>query len=153
MKIRQTMLCLLIVIMFGATAATAADTEASGIIKTSQGTVTVDRGGQQTPAATGTAVFVGDRVHTGPGSYVGITLRDDTLLTGGPESTLLITEFQFNPATHDGNMLISLVKGTFSVVTGLIGKQSPKSVGFKTPSMTLGIRGTEFIVEVGGATE
>jgi hypothetical protein len=153
MMIRQTMLCLLITIMFGATAAIAADIEASGIIKTSQGTVVVDRGGKQTPAAAGTAVFVGDRVHTGPGSYVGITLRDDTLLTGGPESTLLITEFQFNPATHDGNMLISLLKGTFSVVTGLIGKQSPKSVGFKTPSMTLGIRGTEFIVEVGGAAE
>ena len=151
MRILRDMLGLLV----GAIVCTAAaaDLQATGIVKTSQGDVTVIRVGQMTPAPVGTPVFVGDRVHAGQGSYVGITLRDDTLLTGGPESILLITDFQFNPATHDGNVLISLLKGTFSVVTGLIGKQSPKSVGFKTPTMTLGIRGTEFIVEVSGPAE
>lgn len=152
MTIAGNLLCMLAATMVCTTAA-AADLEATGTVKTSRGEVTVNRAGQQNPAPVGTPVFVGDRVHTGPGSYVGITLRDDTLLTGGPESTLLITDFQFNAVTHDGNMLISLLKGTFSVVTGLIGKQAPQSVGFKTPTMTLGVRGTEFIVDVAGAAE
>lgn len=152
MTIAGTVLCMLVATIVCTTAA-AADLKATGIVKTSRGEVTVNHAGQQNPAPVGTPVFVGDRVYTGPDSYVGITLRDDTLLTGGPESTLLITDFRFNVATRDGNMLITFLKGAFSVVTGLIGKQAPQAVEFKTPAMTLGIRGTEFIVDVAGAVE
>lgn len=152
MTITGTVLCTLVATIF-CTSAAAADLPAAGALKTSRGEVTVNHAGQQNPAPIGTPVFVGDRVHTGPGSYVGITLRDDTLLTGGPESTLLITDFQFDVVTHDGNMLISFLKGVFSVVTGLIAKQAPQLVEFKTPAMTLGIRGTEFIVDVAGAAK
>jgi hypothetical protein len=149
---KRILLCIgLLAIVWSTTVA--ADPDASGTVKTSRGDVTIDRAGHTGAAPVGTAVFVGDRVRTGPDSYVGITLRDDTLLTGGPQSTLLITDFKFNADTHNGNVLVSFLKGTFSVVTGLIAKQSPKSVGFKTPTMTLGIRGTEFIVEVHGAAE
>ena len=136
------------------TAAAGADTQGpAGMVKTSRGSVTVDRAGQPSPAAPGTPVFVGDRVRTGPASAVGITLRDDTLLTAGPDSTLLITEFRFDAGTREGSLLASLFKGTFSVVTGLIAKQNPRAMNFKTPTMTLGIRGTEFIVEVEGKPE
>ncbi|MCK7582667.1 MAG: hypothetical protein MZV65_48620 [Chromatiales bacterium] len=89
------------------------------MVKTSQGTVSIDRAGQKTPASPGTSIFVGDRVRTGADGSVGITLRDDTRLTAGPESTLLITEFRFNPNTNEGGLLASLLKGTFSVITGL----------------------------------
>ena len=44
-------------------------------------------------------------------------------------------------------MLATLLKGTLSVVTGLIGKQAPENVRFRTPTVLLGIRGTEFIVD------
>src|SRR5512135_1878335 len=89
---------------------------AAGMVKTSHGSVTVDRSGQDLPARPGTPVFVGDRIRTGPAGSVGITLRDDTLLTAGPDSTLLITEFQFNPNSDEGSLIASLLKGTFSVV-------------------------------------
>ncbi len=98
----------------------------------------------------GTPVFAGDRIRTGADGSVGITLHDDTRLTAGPDSTLLITEFRFNPNTNEGSLLASLLKGTFSVITGLIAKHSPDNVKFKTPTMTLGIRGTEFLVDVKG---
>jgi hypothetical protein len=153
MNTRRYSLCLALAAAVWAATVGAAGTDAAGTIKTSQGAVTVEHGGQKIVGSVGTPVFVGDRVHAGVNSYVGITLRDNTLLTGGPESTLLITEFQFKADTHDGNLLVSLLKGSFSVVTGLIAKRSPESVGFKTPAMTLGVRGTEFVVEVNGAAE
>lgn len=129
----------------------AADAPAAvGMVKVSQGMVSIDRAGQQMPAPAGTAVYAGDRVQTGMIGSVGITLDDDTRLSAGPNSTLLITEFRFNSTTHDGSLIASLLKGTFSVVTGLIAKRSPSSVTFKTPTMTLGIRGTEFVVDVEG---
>jgi hypothetical protein len=124
--------------------------EAAGTVKTSQGTVSIERAGERISVSPGTPVFAGDRVRTGADGSVGITLQDDTRLTAGPDSTLLITDFRFNPSTNEGSLFASLLKGTFSVITGLIAKHSPGSVNFKTPTMTLGIRGTEFVVDVKG---
>ncbi len=134
-------------------AAVAADPQAAGMVKTSQGVVTIERADRALAAAPSTPVFAGDRVRTGADGYVGITLRDDTRLTAGPRSTLLITDFEYNADADTGGLVASFLKGTFSVVTGLIAKRSPERVEFTTPTMTLGIRGTEFILEVAGEPE
>lgn len=129
--------------------ASAADVPAvAGMVKVSQGSVSIERAGQQIAAPVGTVVYAGDRVRTGLDGSVGVTLSDDTRLSSGPNSTLLISEFRFNTTTHEGSLVASLLKGTFSVVTGLIARHAPSSVTFKTPTMTLGIRGTQFVVEV-----
>jgi len=125
----------------------------AGKVKRAEGGVTIDRAGHVLSLPVGATVYVGDRISTGADGSVGITLSDDTLLTAGPRSTLLINDFRFNPATQEGNMLTTLVKGTLSVVTGLIGKQAPQNVRFQTPTVVLGVRGTEFIVEARGEGE
>jgi hypothetical protein len=125
----------------------------AGKVKRAEGSVTIDRAGHVQSLPVGSTVYVGDRIRTGADGSVGITLFDDTLLTAGPRSTLLINDFQFNPVTNEGNLLTTLVKGTLSVVTGLIGKQAPQNVRFRTPTVVLGIRGTEFIVEARGEDE
>lgn len=125
----------------------------AGKVKRSEGTVTVDHAGQLQTVQVGMPVHVGDRLRTGADGSVGITLSDDTLLTAGPRSTLLINEFRFNTTTNEGSLLTTLFRGTLSVVTGLIGKQTPQNVRFKTPTVVLGIRGTEFIVEARGGDE
>lgn len=119
----------------------------AGKVKRSEGNVTIDRASQVQVVKVGTLVYVGDRIRTGDDGAVGITLSDDTLLTAGARSTLLINEFQFNSTTREGGMLATLLKGTLSVVTGLIGKKAPENVRIRTPTVVLGIRGTEFIVE------
>lgn len=137
-----------------AAAAAAADAgSAAGKVKRLEGSVTVDRAGQIQPLLVGTPVYVGDRIRTGADGSVGITLSDDTLLTAGPRSALLINEFQFNPTTRDGNLLTTLLTGTLSVVTGLIARQAPEKMRVRTPTVVLGVRGTEFIVEARGDEE
>jgi hypothetical protein len=39
------------------------------------------------------------------------------------------------------------------VVSGKIAKQSPESVRFSTPTTTLGVRGTEFVIEAAGTED
>lgn len=143
---------LLFAALLGITApALAAD--AAGIVKRLQGTVTLERGGKTLPVALRTEVQVGDRIVTGVDGLVGITLADDTLLTAGHNSQLLINDFRFNTTTNEGSLLAMLVRGTLHVVTGLIAKNSPLQVEFRTPTLVLGVRGTEFIVDAGdGAT-
>ncbi len=145
---RNHALLFLFLFLIQATIGVAAETGVpAGKVKRSEGNVTVDRAGQVQMLKVGAPVYVGDRIRTAADGAVGITLSDDTLLTAGPRSTLLINEFQFNSTTHEGGMLATLLKGTLSVVTGLIGKQAPENVHFRTPTVLLGIRGTEFIVD------
>jgi len=139
-------LWLLVIALLIALPAFAADQ--AGIIKVAKGTVTIERGGQKLTAVTGKPVFPGDRIVTGTGSSVGITLRDDTLLSAGPKSVLTLDSFAFDSTTHAGNINGSLKRGTLAVVSGKIAKQPSNTVQFRTPATIIGARGTEFMIEV-----
>lgn len=125
---------------------------AAGIVKRSVGTVTLERDGQRLPVEPGTAVRVGDTLRTGADGAAGITLADDTRLTAGPGTELVLSAFSFDSTTQDGQLLVSLWRGALNVVTGLIGKKAPEQVKVQTRTVVLGVRGTEFIVDSSGAT-
>ena len=127
--------------------------EVAGLVKTAQGTVTAQRDGKPVALAVGDSVRAGDRISTGQSSFAGITLRDDTLISTGPNSSLVLDRFRFEPGTHEGNMLISISRGVASFVTGLLARNNSQQVGFRTKTATIGIRGTEFIVDVEGEKE
>ena len=123
--------------------------DAAGTVKTLVGSATVVRDSAVLPIAPGQRVYAGDRIVSGRDGYVGVMLYDDTRLTIGPSSEMLIREFEFNPNSYAGDLAVSFLKGTMRVVTGLIGRNSPENVRFNTPTATIGIRGTEFVVDVG----
>ena len=125
----------------------AAAQDYAGVVKTAKGTAYAERGAVRVTLAPGARVNEGDRIVTGTDGYLGLTMRDDTLLTLGPGSVLALDTYGFDPKTHDGNFLASLSKGVLSVVTGLIARRSPDSFVVKTRISTMGVRGTEFIVE------
>lgn len=128
-------------------AATAADS--AGMVKTLKGQASIARSGQSLPVRVGDAVMEGDEIRTGADSTVGIALRDDTLLAAGANSTLHIQRFAFNPTTHAGRLDSSVRRGTLAVISGKIAKANPEAVQFSTNTITLGVRGTEFIIDAG----
>ncbi len=124
--------------------------QSAGTVKTLTGSATVTRDAAVVAVATGQRIFPGDRISASPGSYVGITLHDDTRLTIGPGSEVLIREFEFNPSSYAGGLAVAFLKGTARVITGIIAKHTPERVNFSTPTMTIGIRGTDFVVDLEG---
>lgn len=142
-KLSQT----LIAAVFALLAFSSVAEDYAGVVKTGKGTSSVERAGQQIALTPGVQLKPGDTILTGDAGYVGITMRDDTLLTLGPRSSLRLDEYAFDAKTHDGNFLASLSRGVLSVVTGLIARRSPESFVVKTRISTMGVRGTEFIVE------
>jgi len=128
-------------------AAQAADE--AGTIKVSNGQVSVQRDAQQLPATVGTRIFTNDRVVTGADGSVGITLRDNTLLSAGPNSALDLNKFSFDSTTHAGTIDATVRRGTLSVISGKIAKATPEGVRFSAPGMTLGVRGTSFLIDAG----
>lgn len=127
--------------------------EAAGMVKTSAGQVSIERAGNRIPAQVGTTVLAKDKLRTGSDGAVGVTLRDNTLLSAGPNSVIAVEKFVFDSTSHDGAMSIGVRKGTLSVATGKIAKKTPESVDFHTPTSVLGVRGTEFVVEVVGGSD
>lgn len=119
------------------------------MVKTSKGNATLERAGEKLAVSVGSKVLVNDRVMTGPDGAVGIMLRDNTMLSAGPNSSLQMNKFAFDTTTNAGVIDASVKRGTVAVISGKIAKSTPENVSFSTPTMTLGVRGTEFIIEAG----
>jgi hypothetical protein len=120
-----------------------------GQVKVAKGQVTVDRAGQSLPGQVGMRLEAADVLKTGTDGSVGITMRDNSLLSAGPNSILSLARFEFDPTTSQGRFDAELQRGTLAVISGRIAKQSPQSMNVRTPSALLGVRGTEFVVAVG----
>ena len=119
-----------------------------GIVRNLEGYGTVTRGGQVFPAAKGTKLQVDDTLMTGPNGSMGIVLRDNSTLSIGPRSSLVVRSFLFAPAEGKLGLLVRLSKGTMVYLSGLIGKLAPESARFETPVASIGIRGTRFAVKL-----
>ena len=89
----------------------------------------------------------GDLIETGAHSETLIKLPDDTTLALRQLSQLRLTEFRFEKVAAD-SFVANLLKGTVRSVSGLISKSSQRNVLFRTPTATIGIRGTDFEVTI-----
>jgi hypothetical protein len=119
-----------------------------GQIKVAKGRVIVERKGQELAAQVGMPLETADVVKTGPDGAVGITMRDNSLLSAGPNSIVSLERFEFDATTSEGRLDAHLRRGTLAVVSGRIAKKSPQAMTVRTPSAVLGVRGTEFVVSV-----
>jgi hypothetical protein len=135
------------------TTAPAVASDVAGVVKTVKGTVRIERAAGSSPAVIGSDVYSSDRVVTGPESSVGITLRDTTQLSAGANTTLELDQFAFDSTTYSGVLHARVKRGSLAVISGKLVKANPDSVRFSTPTTTLGVRGTQFIIEVGDKGE
>ncbi len=90
-------------------------------------------------------VYLNTIVETGPGSKALIMFIDNTQITLGENSEMLIDEFVFDPYDPEENKgSFEMTKGPFLWVSGLIGKKKEPDVNIKTKVGSIGIRGTQF---------
>lgn len=92
--------------------------------------------------AGGQEIFLGDRIVTGPGGGLQILLLDGTTFSLGPNTSMVIDEFVFNPATGTGRLTASVARGTLRVISGRLARQEQEAVRVRTPTATVGVRGT-----------
>ncbi len=119
-----------------------------GTLERVNGTATVIRQDQISPAKAGLGIQANDTLRTGPDGSIGVKFHDDTLLSLGPGSVLVIDEFVYSPRQGKLSLVFRMIKGTAVYLSGLIAKLAPDSVHFVTPSASVGVRGTKFAVKV-----
>lgn len=127
-----------------------ADAPRAGTVKLVKGLVQLENAQGSKALRPGDAVNVADVVATGADGATSLVLRDGSTLILGPSSRLELKRFAFDATTQDGNLLVSVLRGTLRMITGLIGKARPEAVEVHTPTTIIGVLGTDFIVQAEG---
>lgn len=143
----KILLVLAMVLWFCPCALNAMETHV-GSIKTVKGDASIVRGSKPVAAMIGARVYRNDTLKTGSHGSLAMVFRDDTLLSIGPDSEIVVNEFLYSPAEGKLSLITRMLKGTAAYVSGIIGKLAPESVRFETPVATIGLRGTRFAVRI-----
>ena len=101
----------------------------------------------------GAAVQSMDEAVTANGT-MRIDFIDETRVELTEQSRLVIDEFVYDPANDVGSLSIKASLGTVRYASGQIAKKYKQNVKIRTPSATIGVRGTDFVMvvdEMGGS--
>lgn len=143
MKVHVTLLLFLLLMI--ACPASASNT---GSIKNVEGGAWIMRGEKKIPAEAGLRLVIGDVMKTDRNGAMGVILHDDTIISMGPRSEMVLSEFIFKPEVGNFALFVNFIKGTFTYLSGAMAKLSPESVKIETPVGMVAVRGTHFLVKV-----
>ena len=119
-----------------------------GYVKNVSGEASVTSAGNSVRAEVGSAVLQGSVLRTGPQSSMGVTFKDETVMSFGPDTELTVDEYLYAPAKGKLKLSSKLARGSLNYVSGVIAKLQPDAVSITTPTGIIGVRGTQFVVTV-----
>jgi hypothetical protein len=120
-----------------------------GLAAASRNDVIVISGADRRGLKIGDRVFQEQQIRTGADSATQLLFLDETALTVGPNSHLVLDKAVFDPDKKVGEYSVRALTGAFRFVSG----SSPSgNYTIKTPAGTIGVRGTWFIVRIDGDT-
>ncbi len=122
-----------------------------GYVKTVSGEASLTTGKNRIAAQLGTPLFMGSKLQTGHKSTLGVTFKDDTVMSFGPDTELTVDEYLYAPNQGKLKLAATITKGSLNYVSGVIAKLQPDAVTVKTSTGTIGVRGTQFVVSVDGS--
>ena len=113
-----------------------------------QGSGVLERGGNIViEGDVGVGVQSMDEAVTANGT-MRIDFVDETRVDITEQSRLVIDEFVYDPANDVGSLSIKASLGTVRYASGQIAKKYKQNVKIRTPSATIGVRGTDFVMVV-----
>ncbi len=119
-----------------------------GVIKNIKGPVSIERDKASITAKQGDKLFENDTIITGKGGSMGAVLNDNSLISSGSDSKLILSQFAFSPAEKKLSSTFHIMRGTTTYLSGLIGLRDNKAVKFVTPTAVCGLRGTHLAIYV-----
>lgn len=136
-------------------AAAAVEPNEAGVIDLVEGQVNVlDTNRKRRTVKVGDKLFEGDSVVTGKNGELHAELVDGGVLAIRPDTAMNIIKYQANGAATDTS-IFGLLKGSFRSITGWIGKTAPANYQIRTPTATVGVRGTDhepLVIPAGAAS-
>ena len=95
----------------------------------------------------GQPVVYEERVTTDRGGQTQIVFLDQSMMSVGPNSDLLVDRFVYDPERNTGELAMSATRGVFRYIGGRLSKLDGR-VSLRTPTAAIGIRGGVFLMEL-----
>jgi hypothetical protein len=118
------------------------------------GLASIKRGKETIAVVKGTAVLLNDKVETKNGK-LRIIFKDQTNVQVTEHSSLVIDDFVYDPKNAaSGKLNLKAAVGTVRYASGAIAGANPNAVNIKTPTASIAVRGTDFVMavnEIGGS--
>ena len=143
------MLRILIVAMLTATTAWGSVGEITSVT----GPGEIKREAEKFQGGVGTDLEMNDAISTKNGAWQ-LEFIDDTRVDVTEHSRMVIDEFVYDPNTKTGALSMRATLGAVRYASGQIAKNSRQRVNIRTPSATINVRGTDFMMivdEIGGS--
>lgn len=120
--------------------------EQIGSVISLNGSVWAESGTSHRPLTEGAPVYEGEKIVTESDSNVEIKFADNTVLGQGEDSVVRLDDYVYS---EDANQLdFKMMQGVMRVVSGEIVKINPEGFNLSTPLATIGIRGTQVMIQV-----
>ena len=124
-----------------------------GQVAESKGDSTIKRDNTAYTGEVGLGLEMNDNVVTAAGK-LRLDFVDDTRVDVTENSRMTIDEFIYDPNTQQGALSMRATLGAVRYASGQIAKNSRQRVNIRTPSATINVRGTDFMMivdEIGGS--
>lgn len=119
-----------------------------GTITEQEGKTDIQRQKSSLPGNKGSEVEMMDVIVTLQGKS-SITFKDDTKVNVTENSKLVIDDFVYDPKSKGaGKLAIKVALGTVRYASGQIAHDDPNKVKIDTPTSTIAVRGTDFVMSV-----
>lgn len=121
---------------------------AGGYVYDAVGSVSVAIGkNPPRPVVKNDTVASGTVIRTGDNSHAVLKFEDGQVVSMQANSTFKVREYRYEPKQVEENSIVfSMFRGGMRFISGQIGQRNPNAFRLATPSATIGIRGTEFLV-------
>jgi hypothetical protein len=97
----------------------------------------------------GQRVFAGATLNTSQGALLTLKFDDDQQVVLNENTTFRIADFRYRAQEpRSDRAVFDLLRGALRFISGVIGARNPNTVALRAPQMTIGIRGTDFMVAV-----
>ncbi len=121
-----------------------ASPDAAQVLRSEGQTMLVRGSAFLSPVRAEVPVRSGDRIRTGPDGFVQLRFADGALISLQPGSDFRVDAWIYD--AQQQRSFFELLQGSMRAVSGRIGKRNPEDWRLRTPTATIGIRGTAFSV-------
>jgi len=120
-----------------------------GSITDFRGGGAIKRGAKTTVASKGAGVEKMDTISTNSQGRFRITFNDSTTVNITENSRLLVDDFVYDGGgSSKGKLGLRVALGTVRYASGKVAKTNPRGVNIRTPTATIAVRGTDFVMSV-----
>jgi hypothetical protein len=119
--------------------------ERAGDVIAARRTAWAERSQDRDILASKSWVFVGDTLVTDPVGRLQVLFRDDSVLMLAPDSRSTVSEYVYAPG-EKSSFAVSVASGLTRLISGGMAVGDPTAIRMETPTLRLGIKGTDVTV-------